>query len=188
MSDDLHVSKHETGVTRVFALDLDKEHLASFMHETYGEDGDDYSWPLQTALGAEYLDHDFIEAFPMSDLGEMGLADYLAHGHGVAEDELDAVRASLESQTRAVVIISSSAFRGIEQHLDPTPPLKLLAVFREEPAIPPMDTLASKGAVGNLSAPNVEGENKPRRRPGSLVALVVLILIVVAFAWLGGGE
>ncbi|MBT8474116.1 MAG: hypothetical protein HKO95_15730 [Rhodobacteraceae bacterium] len=186
MTDPLAVSAHERGVTRVFALNLPKEQIATFVKETYGPGDDDYDWPLRNALGIDALDHDFVEVIDLSDLSEYGLLQYLIDGHGVDAKQIAPDAARLSAITGHVVIVSSSAFGQFAQTLAPKPPLDLVATYREAPPIPPMDALPSESAKGALET----GETA--QAPGSLnrgllIVVVALAVVVLAVLWLVGG-
>ena len=67
MSDRIEVPAHETGVVRMFAVDLPPEEIEDFA------DPDREGWPLIAALGLYDLNPAYVEIFPVNQLEDMGL-------------------------------------------------------------------------------------------------------------------
>lgn len=181
MSDDLEVAKGEWGVTRVFALDLapDAARRAG-TGEINGAGG------LAGMLGVDALDHSRVEVFMPEDLGGLGLGNYLVEGYGVAPGDADAQRPALEGHGGPVAVIASAAFAGQAATLDPRPPIRLLATFREAAAVPPMDPIRSDAAKGTTRASRPRARER-RAAPargwlvaGAVAAAAAIVLLVAA--------
>ena len=190
---DLTVTRGERGVVRVFALDLPKEQVAAFTTETYHEEDDDrVDWPLRDALGIAHMDHDFVEVFPVSDLGEMDLGTYLVNGHGVSEDQVAAQSEALAGVTGHVVIVLSGALETHDGPITPSGPLRHVATFREAPPETPVTTLEAESARGevtrDVNAIRRDATKRDRRQSGMVatVALLVLAAVVVAMVLIAG--
>lgn len=127
MSSTMHIPALETGVIRLFVLDLPEDQIAGFTTPT--SEGDDMQWPLKDALGAKYLDAKFVETFPIGNLEGLGLAGYLMEGNDVPIDQIDPMRPQLNQLSGHVMLVSSSAFGGFAQSLQPAAPLRHIATF-----------------------------------------------------------
>lgn len=144
MSARIHVSAGERGRVWVFAVDLDPDEIAAFSRRN----GD---WPLRGALGADALDPEHVDVFDVSDLRGLGLAAYLEEGHGVAPEQLAPLRARLDAQEGAVLVLTSRAVAARDQVLIPHEPLRLLASLAEERPPVAFAPLPSEAATGTLS-------------------------------------
>lgn len=180
MSDTIEISATETGVVRVFAVDIPADQIAAFT----ARNG---TWPLREALGAEALDAEHIEVFDAADLAGVGLPGYLSDGHAIPADQLDPIRDRLAAQTGTLMVITSRAFQGTAQTLTPRAPLKLIATLQE-----PHDPITF-GALPDASARTPEHEETPERKKPSdaamsgrvaTIVLLVLALLVVAMVWI----
>ena len=179
MSTRIEVRQGEQGRVWVFAVDLDAAELAAFTRRNGG-------WPVQEALGATALDPAHVEVFPVSDLEGVGLARYLEDGHGVPPEQLDGLRARLDAQKGAVMVVTSRAVRGAAQTLTPRAPLRLLASFSEEHRPVRFDKLPSEAAAATAPAPSSEPAPSPAAHSGrvAMIALVVLFVLVAAMLWI----
>lgn len=144
MSDRLDIPVGEYGLVRVFTLDLPLDAAQPLVEDQ--ADG------LRELTGARALDPDHIDLFDMNDLSGMALADYLAEGHGIPEDEITPHRAQLDRVKGSVMVIRSSAFEHIGQTLRVRRPLRWLATFGEARTPRTMERLSSDTAFGTASA------------------------------------
>ncbi|GGO59316.1 hypothetical protein SAMN05444398_10977 [Roseovarius pacificus] len=176
MSDRIEIKPTEHGVVRVFTVDLTPDQVEAFNRRNG-------NWPLQQALGAEALNPDHVELFPLSDLDELGLSGYLEQGHGIPVAELAGMRARLDGLAGHVLIVTSRAFDGQAQVLTPRAPLHLIASFNEETApvsFDPLPSEAARGTTGDKPGPN---DAAMSGRIASL-ALLVLFLLVAVVIWI----
>tara|TARA_B110000902_G_scaffold228339_1_gene268307 strand:- start:4843 stop:5430 length:588 start_codon:yes stop_codon:yes gene_type:complete len=130
-STQMNVPAFESGVVRLFAIDLPSDQIEAF--KTYlSTSENDTQWPLKDALGATFLNENFVEVFPVSDLDGLGLAGYLSTGNEVPADQVDQMAHQLSLVKGHVVLVLSSAFGGFAQSLHPTSPLRHIATFFTE--------------------------------------------------------
>lgn len=180
MSGTITVPPLESGVVRIFAVDLDDAAARAFADDTEAQ---------AAALGVEDVDGRYVDVFPISRIEGIGLAAYLREGHGLPDAALDDAAPGLEALDGWVAVIGSRAFGEGGVDLAPAAPLRLVATLRDSPEPVSFDPLPSAGAQGTLGGP-VAPPAPPVRggRAGRLVAMGILLLIVVAFLVLGGGE
>lgn len=173
MSDRITVKASDRGRVWVFAVDLGGEEIKAFTRRNG-------TWPVQEALGAETLDPEHVEVFPVSDLEGVGLAGYLSEGMGVPEDQLADMRARLDAQKGWVMVLGSRAFGGTAQTLTPKAPLRLLASFSEEHEPVSFAPLPSEAAAGTVAGgPPSAPPEKRRGWTGPLLLFAVVLIIVV---------
>ena len=185
MSERMEISAHETGLVRVFAVDLPDGKIESFAAP--GDGG----WPLREALGARTLDPDRVEVFPAKNLEGLGLTGYLTEGLGVDPQELNGVRGRLDAVDGPIAIVTSAAFQREAQTLAPQAPLRHLGTFREAGAPVRFDPLPAGGASGEASGTPETPAPEPSfpRLPLYLMAGAILLALVVAILLgLGGGD
>lgn len=176
MSDRITVRAGDRGLIWVFAVDLEQKDVPAFTRRN----GD---WPVRKALGAESLEPEHVEVFPVSDLEGLVLSGYLEEGMGVPPDQLDGLRERLDGQRGTVMVLSSKALDGSEQVLTPKEPLRLLASFSEERAAVNFAPLPSGSATGSVSGAK-SADLRPGKRGwlGPLLLLLVLAVITLG-AW-----
>ncbi|MCD1617137.1 aspartate carbamoyltransferase catalytic subunit [Salipiger marinus] len=173
----MQINGSETGVVRVFHLDLPPEAVERFTTEAgTGE------WPLRYALGARHLRPAFVDVVAIRDLGDMPLSAYLAQAHAVKGEEARQMRPRLDALAGHVVILPSQAFDHEAQDLTIAAPLRWIATFAEEAARPRGPALRSASALGSTSG--APGAAAPRSRVlllvlAGLAALVLAGLYVV---------
>ncbi|SHH28204.1 hypothetical protein [Cognatishimia maritima] len=183
MAEQMSVSSQEHGLVRVFAVDLPAEDIAAFKERTLS--GDQERWPLRSALGATYLDEDFIELFDVADLEELGLSGYMAQGLGIAADEITEARRQLDTVEGYVLIVLSKAFDGVKQTLTPRRPLRWIGTFKEEGAGVQFKPLQSEAAKGSVSdTPNAKTKNPHLMVMAAILALPILITLIALIVWL----
>lgn len=148
MSDRIEVPAHETGVVRMFAVDLPPEEIEDFA------DPDREGWPLIAALGLYDLNPAYVEIFPVNQLEDMGLTSYLIEGYNIDPEDLQTDRTMLNQIRGYVALISSGAFRGRAQTLRLHQPLRWLGTWAEP--LPDLDLSAipSDAAQGTLDGPD----------------------------------
>ncbi|WP_113912401.1 hypothetical protein [Roseovarius dicentrarchi] len=184
MSDKIEITERETGIVRVFAVDIPADQIAAFT----ARNG---RWPLREALGADALDPDHIEVFDASDLAGVGLPKYLIDGHAIPEDQIAPMRTRLDGQTGTVLVATSRAFANTAQTLSPRAPLRLIASFSEA------HTPITFGALPDASAQPQQPEPEapaPRKKPSdaamsgrvATVVLLILALLVTVMVWIAG--
>ena len=167
MSDRLEIPAGEHGMVRVFTIDLDLHEAEALMeHDAAG---------LKQMTGATALDADHIDLFDLNDLGGMPLADYLAEGHGIPQEEMAPHRAQLDRVKGRVIVMRSSAFEGLGQSLKVTRPLRWLATFGEAKDEVPLEKLHSEAATPAAASPAaaVVPPSGSGPKPGLIVGLVV---------------
>lgn len=181
MSALLRISEHDHKRLYLFAVDAPPEVAEPLVTRHEAADGSTV-WPLQEKLGAQDLDPEFVEAFDVSDLAEFGLMQYLHEGGGIPQEQLSPFADQLNALDGWVVLIASSAFKGVAQELWPEAPLRLLARFDEEsPAPPPPFGLESEAATGVL-------DGTPARKTPSDAAMsgrVAMVMLLLMFALTG---
>lgn len=181
MSDTIEITAHETGIVRVFAVDIPADQIAAFI----ARNG---RWPLREALGADALDPEHIQVFDAADLTGVGLPTYLTEGHAIPEDQIAPLRGRLEAQTGTVMVITSRGFASTAQTLTPRAPLRLIASFSEP------HTPITFGALPDASAQPQQPEPETplaRKKPSdaamsgrvATVVLLVLALLVAVMIW-----
>ena len=121
MTDPLHKTAHEHGMTRVFVAEADPDAPEAPMT---GEDA-------ARLLGTE-VDVAKIEVVPSGSLAGMGLAGYLVDGYGAAADAVSPDRERLDDLHGQIVLVPSSATPG-EAHFTPAPPLRFVGLYGEPP-------------------------------------------------------
>ena len=187
MSDRFDVKENEHGLVRLFSVDLPPTEIKAFADRDFDSDDDDPAWPLKDALGATYLDEDFIELFPVSDLTGLGLPGYMIEGLGIAETDIAEDQARLSAIKGHVLVVTSNAFGGIAQTLRPRAPLKWIGTYAEETAPVTFQPLPSEAAQGNV---NTETKPVPSNAAMSgrvaMAALLVLALLVAVMIWIAG--
>jgi len=122
VSDVMHITAHETGVVRLFALELDQAEAKRFDAAALG-----------AALGGADLDDPQVDIIDTDVLDELGLSGYLTDGMGVPEAEIAPLAARIDALDGWVVVVRSAAFGGQAVTLTPRAPLRWVASFGETP-------------------------------------------------------
>lgn len=174
----MQVSATERGLVRLFAVDLPGEEIENFRTPKINSDGELAEWPLDDALGFSFLDEDFIELFPVSDLEDLGLTGYMVEGLGIAQKDVDEDAARLTAQKGWVLVVLSAAFGGVAQTLTPKSPLRWLGTYREEGAPVHFEPLPDESAKGQ--APTQTETPPAAFNPHLSLLLALLALPVVA--------
>ena len=183
MSEQMKVSQHEHGLVRIFAIDLPAEEIDGFRTRSVTEDDD--RWPLRDALGATYLDEDFIEVFDVADLEDLGLHGYMRQGLGISEADLADMKPQINAISAHVLVVLSNAFDGFEQSLNAKTPLRWIGTFKEETAPVQFKPLTSNAARGSVADTPPQKTNNPHLTLlAAIVALPIVIAILALLAWL----
>ncbi|MGI9395165.1 MAG: hypothetical protein ACR2OY_11010 [Boseongicola sp.] len=175
ISDPNHVSASEFGIVRLFSTELDPSDAAAItaqnVHRLLGKDID--------------LDPAKVEVINSMVLDGLGLRNYLVQGYGIAEADLIGKAAALDALNGLIILIPTSAFRGLEQTLDPNPAIRFIGVFREEAAKPPAPMAQSESATGILPSPATNTQMQliahGRSWIGALGALLIAAALVLFF-------
>lgn len=184
MPEQMKIKAQEHGLIRLFAVDLPPESIQTFQTRQFGE-GDQDIWPLRDALGATYLDEDFIELFDVADLEELGLAGYMQQGLGIAQQDINEARAQIDQITGHVLIVLSNAFDGLAQDLTPNAPLRWIGTFTEEGSpvqFKPLQSAAAKGSVAETKP--AKTQNPHLTLLAAIAALPILIGLIALLVWL----
>lgn len=170
------IPSDERGTVRLFALDMPPDQAAQLRDDPGPEDG---PAPLQSLLGARYLDTDFVEIFDLSNLEGLGLVRYLTEGNGIAEADLAPDRAQLEALTGWVLIVYSSAFGGFAQTLNPGKALRPIGMWREARSNTVAAPLKSDAAT---TPSNLAPAAKPAPSNAAILGRVATYVLLVIFA------
>ena len=141
------------------------------------------------ALGAELEDPAHLEVFDAAKIAPVGMAAFLAEGHGIATEDLSPDAERLDALTGTVAVLSARAFGGASAEFAPAAGLELIARYREAaaPATAPRP-FGTESAKGTLSGGPAKAP-KSDARIGGMVALAVLVflaLFVLFFVWSAG--
>jgi hypothetical protein len=161
----LTIPANEQGRVRVFALDMPAEQLR-FLHENDSA-GD--------TLGGVQLDLDYVDIFPVSDLGDLGLPGYLTEGCGVPAAELAPDRARLGALTGHVMILLSRAFAGRATTLPPSDNLTLIATY----TVPATDWSARPMNTTLTPRISPRATRVSARRTGAIIFTAFMVILVV---------
>lgn len=175
------VVQNETGLIRLYEINLLASELLAFKDANQTDD-DETRWPLKDALGARFLDSDFIEVFDVADLAELGLAGYLTTGNGVSIDAIEPYRERLDAVTGTVLMVASSAFGGFEQTLSPKPPLRHIATFQEEGAPVTFKSLPNPDPQGVMTGTPAKKAPSDAAMGGRVAT--VALLVMAFLVWL----
>ena len=184
MSETFHIKATEGGVIRIFMANLTPEQA-----ETFTESPDeDTPAPISRALGVSYLDSDFVELFPLSNLDGLGLAGYLVDGLGVAEADVKPHASRLNAMSGQVLIVLSQAFGEFETTITPTAPLKWIGTYTEEGAAVKFEPLPSESAAGSTATTKGKPAKSDARVGGmiAMYALIAMFLFVGLLIWVAG--
>lgn len=173
MSDPLVIEPGETGVVRLFALDMRPEE-AKFLREPGA---------AAQALGLTALEPDQFLVFPVSDLDDFGLDGYLADGFGVSEDQIDT--AALTAETGWMLLLRSAAVAERPARLAPAPGLRLVGTYSEPKTdwtAKPMKTASARPYSAAPMPPRAL--RRKARWIGGLLVAAVMSLIVAFLIWM----
>ena len=179
----MEIRPTETGVTRLFHLDLPTEAVERFT--TQAGTGE---WPLSYALGASKLRPSFVEVVALRDLGTMSLSQYLAQAHDVTGPDFEAMRPQIDALKGHVVILPSQAFGQTAQTLTISSPLRWIGTFNElapDTVATPIRTESAQGSTRDVDAPEdpLANGGSPLLRAVVIVATALTLgILLYAFA------
>jgi hypothetical protein len=167
MTDTITADDH--GKVRIFQLD---PKLAIEIGDTGNYDR------LERALGTKIMNKEDVQIVAEMALNDLGLAQFLMMGHGIAEADIKPQMATLNALKGSVAIVRSGAFGGVAFTLRPDSEAKLIAAFTEEgAALAPLVPLTSEGSAGILAPEAPAKKPKSDARIGGMVATVALLLM-----------
>jgi hypothetical protein len=172
----MEVKSGERGLVRLFAIDPAHEPPLMSSEPDWEADADDPPWPLRDALGAKYLDSDFIELFDVADLSDLGLANYMIEGLGIPREDVEPDRARLEALSGHILIVLSSAFGEFAQTLSPRAPLRWIGTWSEDRPPVHYKPLPNPEPAPHLTP---RGEPKPEMTPHTRVLFAILALPIL---------
>ena len=189
----LDIAANETGLIRVFALSMsDEQAQALKVNSTDGQAETDASALQDLALGGTKLNDAHIEVFPVADLGDLALPDYLIDGAGAKPEAIDTDRFKLSSLEGWVMLVYSSAFRGQKQTLTPAAQLTLVGTYPQVGIdwSPQIDLSTPSALPQNDGTPKADLKKHPSNAAMSgrvaMVALLVMFLLVGLMVWIAG--
>ncbi|SIS58491.1 hypothetical protein SAMN05421759_101577 [Roseivivax lentus] len=180
----MDIRASETGVTRLFHLDLPAEAVERFT--TQAGTGE---YPLSYALGATTLRPAFVEVVAIRDLGGMTLSQYMAKAHDVTGRDFDAMRGRIDGLKGHVVILPSQAFGQTAQTLTISSPLRWIGTFEEEAPKTRSTPIRTESAKGSTARP--EPDDDPLAKGGSpllraiVIAATALTVGILLYAFTG---
>ncbi|WP_227267628.1 hypothetical protein [Roseobacter weihaiensis] len=179
MTATLSIPAAESGLIRVFALSLPEAEAKALKTDRAPNGGH----PVERALGAEKLVTKHVEVFPISDLGDMSLPDYLTEGAGAAVPPIDSDRAKLMALEGWVMIVYSSAFGGNAQDITPQSALTLIGTYAQEGT----DWTNAIDIETASAVPQAAPVPEPKRRPSdaAMSGRIAMLALLVAFAVVG---
>ncbi|MCF2904734.1 hypothetical protein L0666_07025 [Octadecabacter sp. CECT 8868] len=180
MIDPVNVGQYEKGLYRLYSVDLTADYIAAFADPNYSGD-DDTVWPLKEALGATHLDEDFVEVFDVADLADMGLAQYMITGNGVAEADIEPYRELLDGITGYVVMVATSAFGGVEQTLVPVAPLRYIAAFKEDGMEVTFEPLPNPDPQAVIEDAPLKKKPSDAAMSGRIATIALLVMAVLVW-------
>jgi hypothetical protein len=181
MTQTLNIPPHERGTVRVFTVGLD-----GAAAEAFAADPDAFAG----ALGIATIDAEYVDVFPVSRLAGLGLATYLSEGHGIPPEDLAGDKETLDALEGYLAVVTSRAFGDGGQTLSIEPPLRHVGTYAEDRPVVAFGDLPSGGAArtGEAATETAPRPAETTRRPGTLLAAVLAILVFLALVVLWGGR
>ena len=174
MSDALTVRKDETGVVRLFRLDMPPEQARFLQDEPAA---------LADKLGVQTLDTDHADIVHIDDLDELGLAGYLTEGIGVAGAAIASDRAMLAALKGYVLVLLSRAFGGRAAEIRPGDGVTLLRTYGQVPTDwsgGHIETESAKPGSGVRMSPRA-ARAQARRIGGSIFAVFMILIALIVW-------
>ena len=180
MTTKMQIKSTESGVIRVFHIDLPRNAIERFT--TQAGTGE---WPVQYALGAKSLRPAFVEVIDIRDLGDMTLSDYLESAHDVTGRDFKAMRTQLNNLKGHVLVLPSQAFDQTAQDLTIAAPLRWVGTFNEpRPAGrgAPIQSNAATRSAGHAAEPERLSSKSAGPNAGLVIAglLVLAVCVIIA--------
>ena len=171
MTDPLHKTAHEHGMTRVFVAEADPDAPEAPMT---AEDA-------ARLLGTE-VDVAKIEVVPSGSLAGMGLAGYLVDGYGAAADAVAPDRQRLDDLHGQIVLVPSSATPG-EAQFAPSAPLRFVGLYGEPPAAAhEVMAPAATDPRDTPRAPVHRADPEPAAKGGRKLPVTAIVIAAIALA------
>ena len=199
MTTRLSIPADESGVIRVFAVNLPEAEVAAMLRNTTAQDmaqdqaasGHLPETPAAAhLLGWPDMDTRHAELFPIRDLTGLGLPGYLTEVLGLDEEQIAPDHARLAALEGYVLIVLSRAFAGQPAVIHIPQALTLIGTYREKAAPIRFDPLPGNAGQGVLTgAPVAASSDQARRilRVAALSALLLVLLAIGLVAIIGGG-
>ncbi|MDU8909707.1 aspartate carbamoyltransferase catalytic subunit [Aestuariicoccus sp. MJ-SS9] len=178
MSVTMEINGSETGVVRLFHLDLPPEAVDRFT--TQAGTGE---WPLQYGLGAKRLRPAFVELVAIRDLEGMALSSYLVEAHNVQGTDFKAARAQIDALKGHVLVLPSQAFDNTSQTLTIRTPLRWIGTFTEagpRKSAARLTSRSARGVTGTGPAPVGKGVSLALKIVLAVLAAVILAVVALA--------
>lgn len=172
----IKVPRHEQGTTRVFALSMPQDKARALRDDPAHQ---------QALLGVETLNSAGVEVFPLSDLGDLGLAGYLREGVDAQEAQLRRDRAKLAALEGWVMLVHSSAFAGNAVTLSPAPELTLIGAYSQTPAETETIPLEAEAAQPYTGTPAPAAPQAGEKNSSGKIVVAVLIVLALLLLWWG---
>lgn len=139
-------------------------------------------WPLEPALGAGPLDPAHVQVFEASDLGPGGLRQFLADAHGMDPEQVDADAGKLDALKGTVALVLSGALKERPGRFEPKPPVNFIGHYTAPSHLSPAaQARPSASTEGHIPPPSAPAPDMRRALLLTLVGLVILALLIVAF-------
>lgn len=165
----------EIGTTRVFALSMTAEQARKLRDEPVLMAG---------ALGAEPENPNGVEVFPLTDLGDLGLAGFLRDGIDAHPQDIARDQAKLAALDGWVMLVHSSAFATSGATLDPIPALTLIGTYAQTPAATTQVPLEAEAAQPYTGTPMQDADAPPAAKARGSWIVIALALIVLGALWI----
>ena len=161
---------------RVFALSLPDEEARALKNDPNAQ---------AALLGVVTLDRKHVEVFPVDDLGDMKLADYLVEGSGAQADTLGQDRAKLGALDGWVMLVYSGAFKGAAQELATASGLTLIGTYPQVGTDWTGDVDLSTPSALPQDNKNVEIPVKKRPSDAAMSGRIAMLALAFAFLLVG---
>lgn len=181
MSDKFDIKAGESGLVRLFGVDIPVDAIDGFIERDASGHSD-----FMRALGSKKLDDTYAKVFALDDLEGLGLAGYLSEGLGVSDIDISQHLSLIEGMAGVVAVVASPAFAREAQTLVVKSPLRRVATLREDRAPVKFEPLPDASAQGQAPAP-ITGQWSDARIGGmvamaalAVMALLVILMVVIA--------
>ncbi len=156
----------------IFALNTDSN--TRHTHLTRAQGGSADLPPLADWLRVTALEPDEIELFPVKDLDDMALSDYIALAFATQPIPSD-IRARLDALEGSVLLVPETAMTG-----DPAPGAELTQIARLALVQPDHSANLPKAEVSATPAASPEPDPaEPSSAPPTFIILVALVIVLL---------
>lgn len=178
----LHIPKSERDLVRVFALSMSEVEAGALRNNDDIASLDD-PHPQEKALGANFVDGNMVEVFPIADLDTLGLADYLIQGFYAQPEAIEPDRTKLTAIDGWVMLVHSAAFGGVEQTISPSAALTLVGTYPLIQADMSVTPILSEAAQPYTGVPSPTPPTPPNGRAGGSLVVVGLTVMAALILW-----